>query len=213
MRPHVTKAFTVLGLALVAWGIVALVSRSAALKAARQTIADQKEENAAKVEAVYRLSRELIRAESLKVEQVRRDLYRERAKSMHVLVSSQHTIDSLRLAFGDTGRPDLSGAAPSDSIPRSAFTNAVRSYDTLAQQFRDYLMSDSTYHLAEAEERKGLYRSLTLADSTIAAKNEALKALRKVSECTIVWRLKCPTRTQTFVLGAIATGAVVVALR
>lgn len=205
MRPHVTRAFTVLGLALVAWGIVALVSRSAALKAARQTIADQKEENAAKVEGVYRLARERIRAESLKVVQAERALARARA-------SAGKALDSANMAtLGNMAVLQDSAA----TVPqlRGALVVQVATTERLSAQFHEYLATDSVLHNAHATEKAALYRSLTLADSTIAAKNEALKALRKVSECTIVWRLKCPTRTQTFVLGAIATGAVVVALR
>lgn len=205
MRPHVTKAFTVLGLALVAWGVVVFIGRSSALDAANRTIAQQKEENAAKVEAVYRLSRELVRQESLKVVQAERALARARANAGKALDSAESATASSMAVLQDSAAtvPQL----------RVALVVQVATTERLSAEFRTYLMSDSTYHETERVERIALYRSLTLADSTIVAQKGAIDALREVGSCTIMWRIKCPTRTQTFVLGALATGAVVIALR
>lgn len=199
------RALTILGLAGVAWLIVFAIGRSSALQSARQTIADQKEENAAKVEAVYRLSRELIRAESLKVEQVRRDLYRERQKSMHVLDSAETATASSMSVLQDSVAtvPQL----------RGALYIQVATTERVSQQFREYLMSDSTYHRAIDAERLSVFSLLTLADSTIAAKNEAIAALRKVGECRIIGPIRCPTRTTAFVGGAIVTLGVLMAVR
>lgn len=205
MRPHVTRAFTVLGLALVAWGLFVFVGRSAALDAANRTIAAQKEENAAIVEAALRQNREIIRAESLKLVQVRRDLHRERAKSMHILDSANMaTLGNMAMLR------DSSATVPQ---LRGALSNAIQTNEVLAGQFRAYLMSDSTYHAQERVERIALYRSLTLADSTILALKEVNQALRKVGECRIIGPIRCPTRTQSAVGGALITLGVFMAVR
>ena len=94
-----------------------------------------------------------------------------------------------------------------------AFTHALAQYDSLATAFRAYLMSDSTYHRVIEAERASVSSLLTLADSTITAKNQALQALRKAHECRIVFGIRCPTRVQSAVGGMILTGAIVVALR
>lgn len=199
------RALTILSLAGVAWLSVFAIGRTSALQAARQTIADQKEENAAKVEAVYRLSRELITAESLKVVKAERALAQARRSADKALDSAESATASSMSVLQDSAAtvPQL----------RGALVVQVATTERVSAAFRAYLMSDSTYHEAERVERIALYRSLTLADSTIVAKSQALDALRKVGSCTIVWRIKCPTRTSTFVLGALATGAVVIALR
>lgn len=188
----------IFGVALVAWLAVFAIGRSAALQAAKDTIAAQKVENAAIVESAYRQSRVFEDSLRTTTQRLARLQQRDRANAVRVAEHTGTTIDSLRtVPVTDT----------------TALPTALAAYDALSAAFRDYLRSDSLYHKAEAEERAGLYHSLTLADSTILHKNTAIVALQKSSGCTIMWQVKCPTRTQAFVFGVIATGAVVIALR
>ena len=192
---HVSRALTILGCALGAWLLVVLVSRSAALQAARQTIADQKEENAAKVEAVYRLSREMIRQESLKVVQAERALARARA-------SAGKTLDSANMATL-TNMAVLQDSAATVPQLRTALSSQIATTDALAQQFREYLQSDSSAHALIDAERASVYRLLTLADSTIAAKNEALEAW-KLSARPLPWYKKV---AKSLCIGGVSAGA------
>lgn len=205
MRPHVTKAFTVLGLALVAWGLVVFIGRSAALDAANRTIAQQKEENAAKVEAVYRLSREMIRQESLKVVHAERALARARANADKALDSAE-TATAGSLAV-------LQDSAATVPQLRGALVVQVATTERITAEFAEFMSASFAAQNAAEQERKALYRSLTLADSTVVALKEVNQALRKVGECRIIGPIRCPTRTQAFVGGALVTLGVILAVR
>lgn len=192
--PHVTKAVTVLGLALVAWGLVVVIGQSSAKEAMLRTIAEQKAENAAIVESAYREKR----ADSLKymrmVAEALRSVRVAEGRSRSTLAATERTIDSLRSAFGNVGQ---------DSVPRVAFTHALAQYDSLATAFRAYLMSDSTYHGVIEAERASVYSLLTLADSTIAAKNAALRAW-EVAARPLPWYKKV---AKSLCVGGVSAGA------
>lgn len=201
---HVSRAATVLGLALVAWLSVLYIGKSSALTAAKVTIAEQKEENAAIVEASYREKRALIVKNAREVAEARTAERKARARL-------DATLDSAATATAGSISVLQDSAATVPQL-RGALYVQVATTERVVAEFHAYLMSDSTYHIAEAEERKVLFETLTLADSTIRVKNEALAAWKEAARCRVLW-VPCPTRTQAFVAGAIVTGAALIALR
>ena len=164
---HVTRALPLLGLALVAWLSVVLIGKSSALTAAKVTIAEQKEENAAIVEASYREKRALIVKNAREVAEARAAERKARAR-LDATLDSANTATAGSIAV-------LQDSAATVPQLRGALYVQVATTERVVAEFHAYLMSDSTYHVAEAEERAALYKTLTLADSTIRVKNEALR--------------------------------------
>ena len=201
---HASRAATVLGLALGAWLSVLYIGKSSALTAAKVTIAEQKEENAARVEAAYREKR----ADSLKYA-------REVAQAVKAKREALARLDGTLTLTGmqlDSARAVLADSLATAEALRASLTTTVAKVDTLMVEVSRYKTAADSLEGAHQRERAYLVETLRGADATIAAKDAAMKSWRKAAECRILG-FKCPTRTQTFVLGVVTTGALVVALR
>lgn len=203
--PHVTKAVTVLGLALVAWGLVVVIGQSSANQAMLRTIAEQKAENAAIVESAYREKR----ADSLKYT-------RMLAEAVNAKRKAEAQLDGVWTRAGmqvDSARAVLADSTASSVALRYSLHMTVEKMDSLMQAFTVYRVASERVVASQDSTMRWQAGALRLADSTITAKNQALQALRKAHECRIVFGIRCPTRVQSAVGGMILTGAIVVALR
>ena len=204
MRHVASRVLTILSLAGVAWLAVLLVGKSSALTAERQTIAEMREQNSNIVEAAYREKR----ADSLKyareVAQAVKAKREALARLDGQLVSTAYTLDSAHAVLADS-------LATADAL-RASLTTTVAKVDILMVEVSRYKTVADSLDMAHQRERAYLVETLRGADATIAAKDAAMKSWRKAAECRILG-FKCPTRTQTFVLGVVTTGALVIALR
>ena len=204
MPPVIRRTLITVGLVAMAGFVVWAIGKSSALTAAKVTIAEQKEENAARVEAAYREKR----ADSLKyareVAQAVKAKREALARLDGQLVSTAYTLDSAHAVLADS-------LATADAL-RASLTTTVAKVDILMVEVSRYKTVADSLDMAHQRERAYLVETLRGADATIAAKDAAMKSWRKAAECRILG-FTCPTRTQTFVLGVVATGALVVALR
>lgn len=201
---HASRAATVLGLALGAWLFVSLIGKSSALTAERLAMAEMREQNAAIVEAAYRDKR----ADSLKYA-------REVAQARSAERQARGRLDGTLTMAGmqlDSARAVLADSLANNIALRYSLTTTVAKVDILLVEVSRYKTAADSLVEVYSRERVVLLSTLSKADETIAAKNLALESWRKAAECRILG-FKCPTRTQTFALGAIATGALVIALR
>lgn len=201
---HVARALTILSLALAAWLIVFAVGKSSEATAIRRTIAEQKEANAAIVEAVYREKR----ADSLKyariVAQARSAERKMAARLDGVLTNAGLTVDSARAVLADSMAPTVA--------LRYSLTLTVEKLDAVVREARVYRTSAEARFAADSAERVYLRSLVTDADGVIAAKNLAIEGWRKAADCRILW-MRCPTRTQAALGGALITFGVVMAVR
>jgi len=85
-----------------------------------------------------------------------------------------------------------------------------RAHLAIAASYRE---TAATMAAAFATERAGYRQSLALADSTIRAKDAALRQLQQANRCRIVGLIPCPSRTATGLGAVVLTLAAVVALR
>lgn len=143
-------------------------------------------------------------------------LAKVRTSGRATLASTGRTVDSLRSAFGDSERPDASGPTQGDSVPRSAFTNALAQYDSLAGAFRAYLHADSVAHQVAARRDSATSMLQQQTERALVAMTQARDAWRQAATCKVrlvFATVGCPTRTQAFVGGAVVALAAVVVLR
>ena len=112
----------------------------------------------------------------------------------------------------DSARAVLADSLASNIALRYSLATAVAKVDILMIEVSRYKTAADSLTEIYSVQRVILLSTLSKADETIAAKNLAIEGWRKAASCTI-FGFKCPTRTQTFALGAIATGALVIALR
>jgi hypothetical protein len=96
---------------------------------------------------------------------------------------------------------------------RRALTSTLAAYDSLAAAFRAYLHADSSAH-ALTDRARVVDRALIAAqDRALTAMTQARDAWKEAATCRIVFGIRCPTRTQAFMGGAIVTAGVIMAVR
>ena len=143
-------------------------------------------------------------AERIKTRQAEAALRQERQKSIHLLQSADSVVADAHQVLRDS--------ASSNATLRASLSVTVASLDEVSSQFRAYIARTDSVLYRVAEEREATDSALAAERNVSAAKDKVIAVLRKQAECK-VWFVSCPTRAQSFVLGAIATGAVVIALR
>lgn len=111
------------------------------------------------------------------------------------------TVDSVRAAFGNAGQRD------------TATVVVLAAYDSLAASFRAYLRADSTAHALTDSARVADHALIAQQDRALVAMTQARDAWRQAATCRVVFGIRCPTRTQAFVGGAVVALAAVVVLR
>lgn len=173
MRHVVPRVLTLLGLVGAAWLVVYSIGRTSALQSAEQTIAAQKEANAALVEAHARHLRDLARADSLRVEQARQQARAARRDLNTALLANTALLDSARAVLAD------SAATVADL--RAALATTVTELDSLVATVNRYAAAQDSVEAVHQRERVALYAVLAAKDSTIAAKNVALAGYKQVA--------------------------------
>lgn len=202
MRHAARLASVIVGLAGLAWFISFAIGRASALQSAERTIAEQKQANAALVEAHVREVRRT--TDSLRT--VFANAERQRQVQLRhadtALVRTGRTVDSLRAILADTAT----------LVPRAIAEDALAQYDSLALAFREYLRVDAVVHQAIADERKAWQVERTAADSALAAWKASSVAWQEAATCR-VFGMPCPTRTQAFIGGGLTVLAAVLVVR
>jgi hypothetical protein len=132
------------------------------------------------------------------------------AKLAKVRTTGRATLASTG-ATVDTHRADTA-SADADTL-RQALTSALAAYDSLAAAFRDYLHTDSVAHIRTATRDSVTSVLLNQQDRALVAMTQARDAWKQAATCRTVFGIKCPTRTQAFVGGAVVALAAVVVLR
>lgn len=202
---HVPRALTILSLALGAWLLVLAVGKSSENAAVLATLAEQKEANAALVEQGYRDRR----ADSARfTARLRAAAAAERklaARLDATLATSALAVDSAGAVLAD---PTANNVALRYTLAMTA-----ERLDSMVSVVRLYRTSADTLAASHSIERARLLSLLSSADTVIAAKNLALTGWRNAARCTIVFGIKCPTRTQSAVGGALLALGVIVAVR
>ena len=136
---------------------------------------------------------------------------------------AERTIRNLRtVAAGTMARAEtvtvasnavLADTSATVSDLRTALRFQVFATDSLASAFREYLSADITVHEAYRSERSVLHSALSKAESALAATRAVADGWRTVAQCRIIFGIRCPTRTQTFIGGAIVTAGVILGRR
>jgi hypothetical protein len=145
-----------------------------------------------------------LEAERIKTRQAEAALAKERQVSIHLL----HNADSVAADAHQV----LQDSASSSAALRASLTTTLASLDEVSAQFRAYIDRTDSLLYRVGVERDAAIVALAAEKDARLATDRARDALRAKTACK-VWFVSCPTRTQSFVLGAIATGAVVIALR
>ena len=181
-----------LGVVLVA-ALVAVwaIGRSTSVQSERDTIAAQAQANAQVAHRAYRQARKTV-APAL----ARTDTVTRRVMVQDAALGSQ--LDTARAVLADT-------AATLLEVRATLAATVVQ-----AETFRSAVDSLTVVHAAE---RRVLLAALTSADVALEAEQRVSAAYKSAATCRIVFGIKCPTRTQSFLVGAVATVAVFVAVR
>lgn len=156
----------------------------------------------------------------------------EMRDSVALVVARAHqervlALDSARRAFAQAERTRRTARARVDTVWQATDATvdslrpdttanvqvALAAYDSLAVAFRAYMRADSASHAAIAAERAATDAALSSADAALAAMTQARDAWKRAATCRTVFRIKCPTRTQAFVAGAVVTLGVTLAVR
>ena len=167
------------------------IGRSNSVKSERDTIAAQAHANAQVAHKAYRQARQAV-APAL----ARTDTVTRRVMVQDAALGSQ--LDTARAVLADT-------AATLAEVRETLSATVVQ-----AETFRVAVDSLTVVHAAE---RRVLLAALTSADVALEAQTRATEAFKRAGQCRIVFGIKCPTRTQSFLVGAVATVAVFVAVR
>ena len=193
----------VIAVALAVTAFVVLVrnSRESARLSEAVRIAEEQETVAV---AFARHQTDLLVKERAKTLQAERELYQERITSQTSLQSADSIIADAHQVLRDS--------ASTNATLRASLVVTVNNLDSLSLQFRRYIDKTDSVLYRVAVERVAADSALSAERGARLATERARDALRREMQCK-VWFVSCPTRTQSFILGAIATGAVVIALR
>jgi len=121
-------------------------------------------------------------------------------------------VDTVAVAVSDSSRAVLADSAATVPVLRAALQSQILVTDSLGAAFRRYVTADVTADAARDEERRAFLRALVAADTALAASQRVSEALREAGRCRVLW-MPCPTRTQSFVAGAVVTAGVIIGLR
>ena len=196
------------------------IGRSTSVQSERDTIAAQAQANAQVAHKAYRQARKAVAPALARTDTVTRNV---QARGHDVGTSAAHLTALLDAdsAFANAGRDSATVVVAGDTLYRSAFVNGLlarrdssvvltRSLLTDVVAYRTAVDSLTVVHAAE---RRVLLAALTSADVALDAQVRATEAFKRAGECRIVFGIKCPTRTQSFIVGAVATVAVFAAVR
>lgn len=167
------------------------IGRSTSVQSERDTIAAQAQANAQVAHKASRETRKLVKPALARTDTVTR-----RVMVQDAALGSQ--LDTARAVLADT--------AATLAVVRETLAATV----VQAETFRVAVDSLTVVHAAE---RRVLLAALTSADVALDAQVRATEAFKRAGECRIVFGIKCPTRSQSFIVGAVATVAVFVAVR
>lgn len=119
---------------------------------------------------------------------------------------------SARVTLDVTGRTvdSLRSVPVTDT---TALPVALAAYDSLAASFRAYLRADSTAQALTDSARVADHALIAQQDRALVAMTQARDAWKSAATCRLVFGIKCPTRSQAFVGGAVVALAAVVVLR
>jgi hypothetical protein len=143
-------------------------------------------------------------------------LRREKERADSARLSAEAKLAKVRqsagVTLGVTGRTvDSLRTVPVTDT--TALPTALAAYDSLAGVFRAYLHADSTAHALTDSARVADHALMAAQDRALAAMTQARDAWRQAATCRTVFRIRCPTRTQAFVSGAVLALTAVVVLR
>lgn len=201
MKP---RALLALLAVLVIWLAVALVGRASAREAEQAAIAKMHDANA-------RTALLDLRANRLAKDSARLALLDRDAATGRTSTRVDRARDTLRSALTDA-REALADVTADTARLRASLgvlTVAVERYDARVVALQDTVSSLRTslsrfqLKVTEAEAK---------ADAAIRALEVARDAWKGAATCKVLF-IKCPTRTQAFIGGAVVTAAVIVAVR
>lgn len=204
-RRLLADAAAVLVVALLAWALIAQVGRASARETEARVRAEMRDSVAFAVARAITPLRRVAEAADARRLEAERALARSRARGDAALAAVD-TASATALAV-------LRDSAATVPQLRGALVAQVATTDRLAAEFREYLAADTLAHLAAAESRVADRRLLTQTAAALVAMTEARDAWQRAAECRTVFRMRCPTRTQAAIGGALVTAAVVVAVR
>ena len=167
------------------------LGRASSVQSERDTIAAQAQANAQVAHRAYREARKAVAPALARTDTVtRRVLVQDAALGVQ--------LDTARAVLADT-------AATLAEVRETLAATVVR-----AEAFR---VAVDSLTVAHAEERRVLVAALAGADLALVAQTRATEAYRRAGQCRVVFGIKCPTRTQAFIVGAVVTVAAFVAVR
>ena len=175
------------------------------MQSERDTLALQAQMNAQVAHRAYREARKRVAPALAVTDRVTRDVR-----------NTGDSVDGRRIAMQqamDSARAVLASAEYNESLLRATLTATVAHADTLLADVASYRVAVDSLTVAHARERVILLSALRSADTALAAEQRVSAAYKLASQCRIAFGIKCPTRTTAFVVGALATVAVVVAVR
>ena len=180
------------------------IGRSTSVQSERNTIAEQAQRNAQVAHKAYRETRKLVAPALAATDRVQ-NVARIRGDAVDVSsIGLIRTIDSARAVLADS--------AAELATVRGTLAATVASADGLLADVAAYRVAVDSLTVVHAAERRVLLAALTSAEVALDAERQVSAAWRKASECRVLW-IKCPTRTQSFIVGAVVTVAAFVAVR
>jgi hypothetical protein len=152
----------------------------------------------------YRLARSSVEAAQAKTIAAERDLAKLRKIGKMAIDSANSTVAAARQVLQDS-------ASTADTL-RHHLRAVIADNETLAFQFRAYLAQDSVVHYSWGVERAASDSAFAAANRAMLAKDGVIRALRKASECKVLF-FRCPTRSQVLVTTALVTAGVLTLAR
>ena len=196
------------------------IGRSTSVQSERQAIAAQAQANAQVAHKAYRQARKAVAPALAVTDRVTREVVARghNVGTSAAILTARLDADS---AFANAGRDSATVVVAGDTLYRSAFVNGMLArWESQVSVTRGLLTDVAAYRTAvdsltvvHAAERRVLLAALTSADVAPDAQVRATEAFKRAGQCRIVFGIKCPTRSQSFIVGAVATVAVFVAVR
>lgn len=190
--------------AMVAIMAVLLIGKCSGDEAANTARTEMLERNAEIVARAYKAARDSVPKAIAATDSQKRRVYRAALKT-------QTSVASLTVAL-DAVKAELAANTDSARVSRSLVVALVAAADSMLAAQEAERIERTRVDSLHLVERRVLLAGLAAGEARHVADARVIASL-KAERCTVVFGIRCPTRTQSAVVGSLVTIAAVVALK
>ena len=192
--------YALLAIAIAVWAI----GRASARTGANEAATEIHERNRAIVARAYKAARDSIPATLAATD-------RQRGRVNTASAVSDASAHTLRLVLA-SARDALVDSTATAARLRAELAHTVAMADSVLAAHRAERVERIALDSLHAVERAVLLSALAQSDHLHAADRAVIAAL-KAERCTVVWRIPCPTRTQSALMGGVVAVALIATIR